>query len=380
MEMEMKNYNKLCNIIDNSKLYENLNLPTSLNQNTKALGLILYSPDLKNWRENIVKIIDGLFIQKDYDTIIFLYNNIQESKKHIINCICHYEHKYLIETLKLTDYQTIANNAAQIGDLDLVKYCIEKGADNYNIIGIKAAKHGHLHIIKYLAEFGLTCYMTMAEFAAENGHFDIVKYIVELGLECSETIAEFAALGGHLDILKYIIKLGFVKDYRIIITNAINRNHLDIVKYIVELGYKDYKKIAIDAIYAYNLDILKYAFELGATNYKEIKDIAKSLGNWKIENYVEDIITKSLDGYNIFSLIIAFYKNENLEQYIDKIKPEDYDLVASVFAALGILDLVKIMVNKGAKDYEKIASFAQLNEDKTCSDILKYLSELSISR
>ena len=209
--MQMENYNKLSSIIENSKLYENLNLPVSLKQNTKILGLILYNIDLKNWRDNIVKIIDGLFVQKDYDSVVFLYNNIEESKKHIINCICYYEHKYLIETLKLTDYQTIANNAAQSGDLDLIKYCIEKGADNYNIIAIKAAIHGHLHVIKYLAEFGITCYITIAESAAENGHFDIVKYIAELGVGCSESIAEFAALGGHLEILKYIIKLGLLK-------------------------------------------------------------------------------------------------------------------------------------------------------------------------
>ena len=368
----MKDYNKLFNIIGNSKLYENLNLPETFKQNAKVLGLILHNIDLKNWRDDIVIIIKDLFIQKDYDSIIFLCNNIEESKKHIINCVCCYEHKYLIETLNLTDYQTIANNAAKTGDLDLVKYCIGKGADNYNIIGIKAAINGHLHIIKYLTEFGITCYMSMVEFAAENGHLDVVKYIVELGVECSQSIAEFAALGGHLDILKYAVKLGIVKDYRVIITNAIDRNHFDVVKYIVELGFNNYKQIAIDATYANNLDIVKYAIELGATNYEEIKDTAKALGNWKIENYVDNIITKSLDGYNIVNLIIAFYKNENLEQYINKIKPEDYDLVASVFAALGILDLVKIMVNKGAKKYDKIALFAESNDD-----ILKYLSDVT---
>jgi len=38
--------------------------------------------------------------------------------------------------------------------LDIVKFAVSKGANNFNSIAIVAARHGHIEILKYALEKG----------------------------------------------------------------------------------------------------------------------------------------------------------------------------------------------------------------------------------
>ena len=161
---------------------------------------------IQNFNNDSKKLLKELFSSKNYEAIIHLYFNVEKSREYITRYSGLYCDRYLIETLSLTDYQTIANNAAKTGDLDLVKYCNEKGADNYKDIVINCAKKGHLNIIEYIDNLGLiNCYEDIASYAAQSGYIEIVQYTVKLGAKNYEIIAENAAQYGHFDIVKYAL-------------------------------------------------------------------------------------------------------------------------------------------------------------------------------
>ena len=84
--------------------------------------------------------------------------------------------------------QIILYEACSIGNLELVKLCVENGADitaEYNYAIRWAAYYGHLDVVIYLHKNGADItaednYALM--WAAEKGHLDVVKYIKSLEL------------------------------------------------------------------------------------------------------------------------------------------------------------------------------------------------------
>ena len=67
--------------------------------------------------------------------------------------------------------------------------------------------------------------------AIRKGYLDIVKYAVELGVDEYDKIAKYATLYGHLDIVKYAVELG-ARNYEEIKTYTL---HPDIAEYINSL-------------------------------------------------------------------------------------------------------------------------------------------------
>lgn len=117
--------------------------------------------------------------------------------------------------------------AAEQGNLDTVKYFVEKGGDisaqdemGYTPLHL-AAKQGNLDIVKYLVEKGADVdvdvyqggwgYSTALHLAAQNGHLDTVKYLIEKGANPKATDSEGktplqrANENGHLGIVEYFV-------------------------------------------------------------------------------------------------------------------------------------------------------------------------------
>ena len=173
--------------------------------------------------------------------------------------------------------------AADEGELSLVKYAIENGADiHYNVDGALsyASRYGHLDIVKWLVENGAD---VCAEanlpvgWASQEGHIDIVKYLVEKGADIHDnegySLRE-AATQGHLSIVKYLVGHGanINTDEEAALKGASREGHLSVVKYLVEHGADIHVTNEYAVMFAKkygHTDVVKYLVEQGADIHKE---------------------------------------------------------------------------------------------------------------
>ena len=107
----------------------------------------------------------------------------------------------------LNSNSILLNDACKNGDLELVKYLVEKGVhvDDYAIR--YASEYGHFEIVKYLFEKGAPISDWAISNASENGHFEIVKYLFKKGAPIDEYAISFASGRGHYEIVKYLVSV-----------------------------------------------------------------------------------------------------------------------------------------------------------------------------
>jgi len=98
------------------------------------------------------------------------------------------------------------NEAADHGNLEMVKYCVANECPMSERACAFAAKNGHLECLKYLREEVKAPWESWtAAWAAQNGHLHILEYLVERKFdEFTEWACLYAAKKGHLDCLKYL--------------------------------------------------------------------------------------------------------------------------------------------------------------------------------
>lgn len=163
------------------------------------------------------------------------------------------------------DYSNISLHfAAEQGNLNAVKYFVEKGADInannwYGGTPLKlAVSNGHLDVVRYLVEKGASVDLKDSSwnakgwvplhFAAHKGYLDIVKCLIEKGADVnaknnydSSTPLHEAAQYGHLTVAEELIEKNAninAKDkygYTPLHSAALN-GHLAVVKKLIEKG------------------------------------------------------------------------------------------------------------------------------------------------
>lgn len=185
--------------------------------------------------------------------------------------------------------------AARIGDLNSVKYWIEKQGIDINIKSSGyspktplqvACANGHLEIVKYLLVKKADVNGTQLESAVENGHLDVVKYLIEekaVDIKSDRHISFNLSLirkvteKGYLNLMKYLIeKTGVdinsdVFNGQTLLHVAAYYSPLDVFKYLVEekkvdLNTKTYRQETALYIAAEweRFEIVKYLVEKGA--------------------------------------------------------------------------------------------------------------------
>lgn len=252
--------------------------------------------------------------------------------------------KILLENYKTSKETTDTEDrtplclASKYGNLEIVKYLLEKGADieakdkNGMSPLILASKNGNLEIVKYLFEKGVnveaidkeerTCLMI----ASIKGHLNIVEFLLEKGADIEaknkkgETALIKASLAGHLDIAEFLLncysneKIRKLKMYSIMIS-ALEYDNKELVKYLLD------NETAIDVL-----------------NENIINKISKLLFNLDVKNIYESIKYGSLEILNLLmknGINIEFPNEENETPLIYASK-------------IGSLEIVKLLLNNGA--------------------------------
>ena len=126
-----------------------------------------------------------------------------------------------------TDGITALHCAAENGDIAVVKYLVEHGANvkAQDALFSRSAIHfaadkGNLECIRYLAEKGADLQdkdihgATALHYAVRSGHLDAVKYLVDKKMDYAAkdvrgwSAMHYAACGGSIDIVKYLLAKG----------------------------------------------------------------------------------------------------------------------------------------------------------------------------
>jgi ankyrin repeat protein len=155
-----------------------------------------------------------------------------------------------------TDGMTALHFAAQNGDIAVVQFLIEHGAD------IKAqdtvfsrtplhfaAENGNLDTVKYLAEHGAEIQdkdgygATALHYAAKNNKLDVIKYLVSKKMDYTAkdvrgwSAMHYAAEGGGIDVIKYLLAKGL---------NINELNNAGRTPFFFARGNRELRKFMID--------------------------------------------------------------------------------------------------------------------------------------
>ena len=112
---------------------------------------------------------------------------------------------------------TLLIQACEKGNLEVVKYLCEAGADiqtNNNYSLRWASYDGNLELVKYLCEAGadIRCYENFAvRRASQYGHYKVVKYLCEAGADIqsdNDLAVRWASQNGHYEVVKYLYEAG----------------------------------------------------------------------------------------------------------------------------------------------------------------------------
>jgi hypothetical protein len=161
---------------------------------------------------------------------------------------------------------------------------------NYCNNGLEyACCNGHLDIAKYMVECGANNFNNGLYYACIKGHLDIAKYMVECGGNNFNTGLRHACSNGHLDIAKYMVECG-ANDFNNGLFNACYNGHLELAKYMVESGANDFNDGLYNACYNGHLDIVKYMVECGAIDFNDGLYNACRNGHLEIQAYLKTLI------------------------------------------------------------------------------------------
>jgi len=133
------------------------------------------------------------------------------------------------------DKETICE-AAEQGNLEMVKYCVANECPIDEDACACAAINGHLECLKYLREEAKALWDSgTASRAAQNGHLHILEYLVERKYDqFNEYACQWAVIYGHLDCLKYLHETAKAPWNSEAIHYAHKSNHPECVQYLLD--------------------------------------------------------------------------------------------------------------------------------------------------
>ena len=128
------------------------------------------------------------------------------------------------------------NEAADHGNLEMVKYCVANECPMSERACAFAAKNGHLECLKYVHEEAKAPWdFWTAEWAAENGHLHILEYLVEHKYDEYNVMACYAAAAnGQLDCLKYLHETAKAPWDDDAVRQAHEYDHLECLQYLLD--------------------------------------------------------------------------------------------------------------------------------------------------
>lgn len=284
------------------------------------------------------------------------------------------------------DANSAISEASSYGQLEIVKYLIDNGADVTCSLEC-ASSYGQSNIVEFLLDnykSRIDRYDKSLRTATRSNHLEVIKLLLNNGGDAVACL-RYATTDGYIEIVKYIEGLGIdVANDSLAVKYASNYGYFDIVKYIHNdlKTVSDYSKVyALNFASSYgHIDIVKYLVDECdcAISRNNFKCVISSAENGHIE-IVDYLINKGID-LNIFDdyLLGVIVKNGHigmLDYLMNKIKIDPIELLSAFKVALekDDVELAKKINNYGFNFRFMDEIDVSYGISKGCINVLKYM-------
>jgi len=196
---------------------------------------------------------------------------------------------YKLQTISIwthDDYVKLAARAASMGYIDLVRFMINNGADNFEQIACNAAKGGYKDIVELCIGKRFSA-LPVFYHACKAGHQDIVDLLLDK--EQFEPSAAGAVEGRQRKLLAYLLDKGVAGCINELAYIAAEYGYIEILEDLIKRGADDFNHIAfVGATYGHR-HIVVEAIRLGADNMDEIVEAANDAGYPEIAEIAQKV-------------------------------------------------------------------------------------------
>lgn len=174
--------------------------------------------------------------------------------------------------------------ASRKGKFDIVKYCVEKGANIEFQDGTPtrlALEFGHVEILKFFEDQGVKIKVDnwSLTFVSRKGYLDMVKYLVEnKGVNCTgnnNLALKYASKKDYLEVIKYLIVNGC--DFKCL--DAEFKKHDELVKMLYDEGHFNLASSYAKYYNCGNYDILKSLGKLQSLRSNFNENLKRNYGD-----------------------------------------------------------------------------------------------------
>jgi hypothetical protein len=143
--------------------------------------------------------------------------------------------QWLFEHNAPYDAESICGDAAESGDIQLVKFINSKGGEINEITIRDAAWRGHLAVCQYLHSEQCPWNAAAVVWAGSEGHTEVVKWLVEHGcpFDAADVCRE-AAESGHLPVIQHMLQVETLSAVQLteVLDAAAAHHHLHIARWL----------------------------------------------------------------------------------------------------------------------------------------------------
>jgi ankyrin repeat protein len=145
---------------------------------------------------------------------------------------------------EVVDWNLFMQDATLNNHLEIVQFCIQHGASIHKNVIELAITFGYIDIIKLFVRerHDMSDWNTYMYIAASHGQIELVKYFAEMGADNWNWCMIYAASFNNREIIDLCIEHG-ADDWNLSIIYAItDRGNLDLVKFFIEKGANNYQQ------------------------------------------------------------------------------------------------------------------------------------------
>lgn len=240
--------------------------------------------------------------------------------------------------------------ACRYGMLDIVKYYIEELNYNRNYIDMfDVCLREHIHIVKYFLDLNIFVPTNCVRETCKTGNLELVKLLLPKKPPVNENILYGACVSGNRDLIDFVIANGF-DNWDEGLSGACAGGHMDLMFEMVERGAKNWDNAFTEACGGGHMNIIEYIVNNHTVNLKDGFFEGCKMGHLEIVKMFD----KYCDDFDkIMGLMQCYDHYDVLKYLIETNHMENYDIIMRVASAHGNMDIVKLMIEYGANDWNE---------------------------